>query len=229
MLTFDQVVLSGADRRTTFAGLSLQIGLRRALLIAERDDITAGFVNLVIGSRRPASGKVGLTGRPSWPIGQPMFRSALTGRETVLFLADLYNLDGRACMKDAVRWFGAAQMGKPLNAWPSAERVKFERLAALWPEFDVYIVHGAAPTKDPAFESEWLARFQERLAGRGLLAIGPPLEPWSELCDITILLRPDEAVCYNKITDALLDVKPTEAGELMEESKRNLNDDDEFF
>lgn len=229
MLTFDQVHLPGAGDRSAFAGLSLKIGRRRALLIAERDDLTVGFINLVIGSRRPDKGTVVLEGRPSWPIGQTLLRSTLTGRETVRFLSDLYNLDARACIRDATRWFGKERMGSIMNGWPAAERIKFERLAALWPHFDVYVVYGAGPTNDPEFEKEWLQRFQEKLEGRGLLAVAPPFEPWSWLCDITILLRPDEAICYSDLTDALLDAKPAEAGELVEDAKRTQNDDDELF
>lgn len=230
MLIFDNVHLPGPADRPTFSGLSLELGRRRALLIAERDDLIAGFVNLVIGSRRPSTGSVRLQGRPSWPIGQSsIVRSALTGRETVRFLSDLYNLDARACIRDATRWFGADQMGKIMNLWPPADRVKFERLAALWPEFDVLVVYGAGPTGDGDFDQEWLARFQEKLEGRGLLAVAPPLEPWSWLCDITILLRSEEAVCYSEVTDALLAAKPAQAGDLIDEPKRAEPTDDELF
>jgi len=229
VLTFDNVSFPGTQNHPTFSGLSLKIGRRRALLISERDDIPAGFINLVIGSRRPEKGSVQLDGRPSWPIGQSLMRSTLTGRETIRFLADLYNLDEQVCTRDAIRWFGVERMGTVMNSWPTVDRLKFERLAVLWPQFDIYVVYGAGPSRDDAFEAEWLARFQQKLEGRGLLAVGPPLEPWSWICDITILLRPDEAICYSDVTDALLDVKPAAAGELLEESKRTLNDDDELF
>lgn len=230
MLTFDQVHLPGPAGRPTFSGLSLQLGRRRALLIAERTDLTAGFVNLIIGSRRPGSGSVRLEGRPSWPIGQSLIvRSSLTGRETVRFLSDLYNLDARACIADATRWFGADQMGRIMHLWPAMDRIKFERLAALWPEFDVLVVYGAGPTDDESFDSEWLVRFRSKLEGRGLLAVAPPLDPWAELCDITIVLRSEEAVCYSELTDALLAAKPAQAGELIDEPKRVEPTEDELF
>lgn len=230
MLTFRDVHLPGPTKRNTFNGLSFELGLRRAVILAEQDELTSAFVNLVIGARKPRSGSVELSGRPSWPIGQSIImQSTLTGRETTRFLSDLYNLDYRACLKDAGRWFPPRLMARRLNTWTTPERIKFERLAALWPEFDVFVVYGAGLTGDAEFDAEWLPRFQEKLAGRGLLAVVPPMEPWSWMCDITVLLRSNEVICFHDLADALLAAKPAETGELIEEPTRPEPADDEIF
>jgi len=156
-------------------------------------------------------------------------RSRLTGRETVRFFADLYHLDARACTRDALRWFDASLMGRPMLDWPAGDRTKFERLAALWPEFDVLVIYGAGQTGDAEFDAEWMERFQRKLEGRGLLAIAPPVEPWSWICDITILLREDQAICYSDVTEALLAATPAETGSLVDEQKRAEPNDDELF
>lgn len=230
MLNFHDVHLPGPGKRSTFNGLSFQLGLRRAIVLAERDELTSAFVNLVIGARKTPSGSVKLIGRPSWPIGQSIIvQSSLTGRETIRFFSDLYNLEYRACVQDATRWFGAPLLARRMNTWTSAERIKFERLAALWPDFDIFIVHGAGLTGDAEFDAEWLTRFQEKLVGRGLLAVVPPMEPWSWMCDITVLLRSNEIICFHDLADALLAAKPAETGELIEEPTRPEPSDDEIF
>lgn len=230
MLNFTDVHLPGPGKRNTFNGLSFDLGLRRAIILAERDELTSAFVNLVIGARKTRHGSVRLSGRPSWPIGQSIIiQSSLTGRETVRFLSDIYNLDYRTCLKEATRWFGQPLLARRLNTWTSGERIKFERLAALWPEFDIFIVYGAGLTGDAEFDAEWLTRFQEKLEGRGLLAVVPPMEPWSWMCDITVLLRSNEIICFHDLADALLAAKPAETGELIEEPTRPEPADDEIF
>lgn len=230
MLKFRDVHLPGAGKRDTFNGLSFDLGLRRAIVLAEQDELTSAFVNLVVGSRKPRRGRVVLDGRPSWPIGQSVVvQSTLTGAETVRFFSDLYNLDYGACLRDATRIFGKALMGRRLNTWAGVERMRFERLAALWPEFDVFVIYGAGLTGDVAFDAEWTERFQKKLTGRGLLAIVPPMEPWSWMCDITLLLRSNEIICFHDLDDALLAAKPAEAGELIDEPTRSEPADDEIF
>lgn len=230
MLKFRDVHLPGAGKRDTFNGLSFDLGLRRAVVLAERDELTSAFINLVIGARKARSGSVNLEGRPSWPIGQSIIvQSSLTGRETIRFLSDLYNLNYRSCLNEAIRWFDPKLLGRRLNTWTSPERIKFERLAALWPEFDIYVVYGAGLTGDTEFDAEWLTRFQQKLVGRGLLAVVPPMEPWSWMCDITVLLRSNEVICFHDLADALLAAKPAEAGELIEEPTRPEPVDDEIF
>lgn len=232
MLALEGVDLPGREaHRPIFSGLSLSLGYRHALIISESEEITAGFVNLVTGLRHPTRGKVKLAGRPSWPIGQSVtMRSALTGRETIQFLADLYDLNARRCFDDAVRWFSLERMAQRLVDWPAPERIRFERLAALWPEFDVMVVYGAGLTGDEAFDAEWVARFQQRVEGRGLIAVAPPLEPLSWMCDITIVVRESEAVCYDNLSDALLAATPVEPAALYEEARdRSEPGQDDFI
>lgn len=231
MLTFENVDLHGDDPPgLIFSDLSFRLGRRRALVIAEHDDLTSGLVNLAVGTRLAERGKVQLAGRPSWPIGQSMIvRGPMTGRETIRFLGLLYNLDVRACMADARRWFEDDLLSLPMTRWSTRERTRFERLAVLWPDFDVLLAFGAAPTGDPAFDAEWTERFGEKLTGRGLIAVAPPFDPWSEWCDVVVLLRSTEAVFYATVAEALSGAKAAATGALVEEPKRREQIDDDLF
>lgn len=232
MLTLENVDLRGEDPPgLIFSDLSFRLGRRRALVIAEHDDLTSGFVNLIVGTQRPGRGQVRVQGRPSWPIGQSLIvRSPMTGRETVRFLGTIYNLDVPACLADARRWFNDDLMTLPMTRWPGRERTRFERLAVLWPDFDILLAFGAAPTGDAEFDADWTARFAEKLNGRGLIAVAPPFDPWSEWCDVVVLLRSTEAVCYATVAEALSGATAAATGDLVDEPKRRGEQiDDDLF
>lgn len=233
MLTFEGVELNGGEGPgPIFSDLSFTLGRRRVMVISEDDELTAGFVNLLVGVRRADRGRVRLDGRPSWPIGQQVImRSAMTGRETIRFLAMIYNLDAAACMRDALRWFNADLMATPMTRWSGRERTQFERLAVLWPDFDILLAYGAGPTGDPQFDAEWTQRFTEKLQGRGLIAVAPPFDPWSEWCDVVVVLRSTEAVCYATVAEALSGATAAATGALVEETPKGRGEqiDDDLF
>jgi capsular polysaccharide transport system ATP-binding protein len=217
MLTLDNVEVWNREKREPiFENLSFKLGRRRALVFAEDEKLTAAFLRLVIG-HRPDSGTVVLEGRPSWPIGQSgIVRGLTTGREFIRFLASLYNLDIPACMADAERWFSADLLATTTNLWSSKERARLERLCVLWPDFDIYLTYGAGGTGDPVFDQEWTERFDARLEGRGMIAIAPPFEPWDNWCDIVVLLRGGEVVCYETVADALTAATAVATGDLLD-------------
>lgn len=217
MLTLDNVeVWNRQTRESIFENLSFKLGRRRALVFAEDEKLTAAFLRLVLG-HRPDGGYVVLDGRPSWPIGQSgIVRGLTTGREFIRFLGSLYNLDIPACMADAERWFTPELLGTTTNLWSSKERSRLERLCVLWPDFDVYLTYGAGGTGDPVFDQEWTERFDARLVGRGMIAIAPPFEPWDNWCDIVVLLRGGEVVCYDNVADALTAATAVATGDLLD-------------
>lgn len=217
MLILDNVeVWDRETREPIFENLSFKLGRRRALVFAEDERLTAAFLRLVIG-HRPAGGAVILDGRPSWPIGQSgMVRGLITGREFIRFLASIYNLDISACMADAERWFSSDLLATTTNLWSSKERARLERLCVLWPDFDVYLTYGAGGTGDPIFDQQWTERFDARLEGRGMIAIAPPFEPWDNWCDIVVLLKGDEVVCYETVADALTAATAVATGDLLD-------------
>lgn len=222
MLTFEKVEMSGGDGPgPIFTDLTFTLGWRRVMVIAEDDELTAGFVNLLVGVRRPDRGQVRLGGRTSWPIGQQtIMRSAMNGRETIRFLSLIYNLDAGACTEDALRWFSPELMARPMTRWSGRERNQFERLAVLWPDFDILLAYGAGPTGDPEFDAEWRQRFVEKMQGRGLIAVAPPFEPWSEWCDVVLLLRGAGAIWYASVAEAQSAVRAAATGALVEDSPK---------
>lgn len=142
------------------------------LLVLDPDPLKRSAVmGLVTGHRRPQNGRVRRRGRTSWAIGGPgAFRSALSGRETINFFCDMYDLRRDAAFALVADMLDVeVDLRRPVISWPSAAQMQLGYALALAPDFDIYAMDGPLQLAYPKFHARWKSVFERRVARRPLI------------------------------------------------------------
>lgn len=174
MITFEKISLSvlvGGKVRPVLEDCDFTFSDPR-LLVLDPDPLKRSAVmGLVTGHRRPQVGRVRRRGRVSWAIGAPgALRSALSGRETINFFCDLYDLERDAVFALVNDMLDIdVDLRRPVISWPSAAQMQLGYALALAPDFDIYAMDGPLQLAYPVFHARWKSVFERRVARRRLI------------------------------------------------------------
>lgn len=130
------------------------------------------LIDVLAANRGVAGGVVRCEGARSWPIAQAASLGAhLNGLDMIDMLASLYALERRATqclfqeMFDRPEWLPVR-----FDRWPPILRRHFGHIAILAPVFDVYLLDVSPVLPESDFYSRWRSLFQQRIAGKIVIA-----------------------------------------------------------
>lgn len=169
----------------------------------------SSLLRLVAGTLAPASGRVAVSGRVSWPVGQAgALHPDMTGARNLRFIARLHGVCPLALERaaDEIARLGP-HLHSPLRSYSAGMRARLSFAAALALSFDIYLVDEVTAVGDAAFRAESRALLRARLAGAGGLVVSHSPSLLAELCRAGIVLRGGRLIWHDGIADAIADYR----------------------
>ena len=183
---------------------SIVIDKPRVGLVSPDGAVTTTIVEMIAGIVRPNRGRIYRQGKVSWPIGRmTQFRSPLSGRDTVRFVASLYRMDeGKADRFVRHLTDFGHHYDEPMNKWPRLLSMKLALACVLVPSFDVYLAEGSVVVPDDDFMEVWQAAFEERLAGKQFIMASDRKRYMEQFCDSAVGVRNGKFIVFDSVADA---------------------------
>ncbi len=155
----------GGKKRPILQDVTFKLPTGAYALLGDPIDRMA-FIDLIIGRRHAAAGKMNIYTRMSYPIGRIVhFSPPVIGGDYVRFLSQLYNFvenDALATMRDVLPWPNV--LAHRLDDTRNHERLALSLGVATFIDVDTYIIDGNII--DPFFPVEFVRFVAERFAAR---------------------------------------------------------------
>lgn len=198
---------AGGRRKTVLQGLTMRIpvGLRLGLL-GRNGAGKSTLLNLISGALKPDDGFVERRCRVSWPLGfRGSFHKALTGRQNVRFVAQIYDVDPDRLIAFVAAFSElGADLDLPISAYSSGMNARLAFGVSMGVEFDMYLVDETIAVGDDAFRRRCRAMFDTRLARSGLIMVSHGLQTLRDYCDAGIVLEEGRLEYFEDIEHAIL-------------------------
>lgn len=182
---------------------------RIGLLAGDRVDATA-LMNLLCRRTMPASGRLGLAGSVSWPIGrQSSFVGSAKGSDVISHISALYGADRDLAFAFMADEFAYADLlHTRMDRWSVDARTKFALLTALIPQFDIYLIDGNIVLQsDPKFTRRYLELLSQRIGDRTLIISTRQTEVIKALCTKFALIEAQNIEIIDDVQEALARIR----------------------
>lgn len=221
MIVFDHLTkrypLRGGGEITIVEDFSGVIPKGRSIGILGRNGAgKSTIMRLIAGSEQPTSGSIYRDARISWPLGfGGGLNGALTGRQNMKFIADLYNTDHEDIV-DFVEDF--AQIGRfmdqPLRTYSSGMRARLSFGVCMALDFDYYLIDEVIGVGDAAFREKCSEVLDERRRTTSVLLVSHSSRLLRQFCDIGGVLADGALTFYDTLEEAI---------EIHARNQRNIN------
>ena len=163
------------------------------------------MMRLIAGSERPSSGAIYRDGRISWPLGfGGGLNVALTGRQNMKFIADLYNVDHESIV-DFVEDFSQIGrfMDEPMRNYSAGMRARLSFGVCMALEFDYYLIDEVIAVGDASFREKCQAVLDERRQTTSVLLVSHSSRLLRQFCDIGGVLSNGTLTFYDTLEEAI--------------------------
>jgi capsular polysaccharide transport system ATP-binding protein len=127
------------------------------------------LLNIIAGAVKAEHGKVIRSDRVSWPLTWRGFGN-FTGDQQVLFMARIYQADGRQTLRFVTELSGLGRkIYEAIGTLTAKEKDRLMFALALGLDFDVYLIDESAPVIDPPFDTEYKNIWNKCLKARRMI------------------------------------------------------------
>jgi capsular polysaccharide transport system ATP-binding protein len=163
------------------------------------------LLRIIAGSEFPNSGRVTRSARISWPLGfAGGFHPQMTGRENIVFLAQVYGASSRA-VTDFVTDF--AELGEyldaPVSTYSSGMQARLAFGVSMAIDFDCYLVDEITAVGDARFQLRCANAFAGRRKRSGMIMVSHDIVTMKAYCSAGFVLANGKLIPFVDIDDAI--------------------------
>ncbi|MDX8349441.1 ABC transporter ATP-binding protein [Cognatiyoonia sp. IB215446] len=163
------------------------------------------MMRLIAGSEQPTSGSIYRDGRISWPLGfSGGLHPALTGRQNMRFIADLYDQD----LGDIVTFVeDFAEIGRfidqPVGSYSSGMRARLSFGISMALEFDYYLIDEVIGVGDASFRQKCDDVLTLRRQTTSIFLVSHSARLLRQFCDIGGVIQNGKLTFYETLEEAI--------------------------
>ena len=194
--------------------------------------VRRSLVDLLAGLVRPSEGRVQWAGRVSFPIGRyGLFRSHLSGAETVALFASLYGLDTKKVIQFTQNFDSlGASMSARTSDWPLAASVKLSLILAVTAPFDIYVVESAVTLiGETTFNEKWQQLFRRCIEGKTLVLSSIRPQTLETFCSKAVVAENGTLRLIDDLAHGIAFYPQRQSSPEPERSMVNVEQDDDSF
>jgi capsular polysaccharide transport system ATP-binding protein len=164
------------------------------------------LIRLIAGVEAPTSGRIRRRGRVSFPLGfGGTFHPKLSGRENVLFLAQIYGADERQVLRYVQEFAELGQyMAMPVETYSSGMRAKLAFGTCLAIDFDVFLIDEVTAVGDVRFQARCQAAFEARMSRADVIMVSHSLSTIRAYCDVGAVLADGRLRVFGDLDEAIV-------------------------
>ena len=163
------------------------------------------LLRLVAGTETPDRGRIHRGASISWPLAfGGGFHAAMTGRENLNFVANIYGVSGRY-VTDFVADFAelGAYIDAPVQAYSAGMQARLAFAMSMAIEFDFYLIDEVTAVGDERFTARCTQALLERRSRSGLMIVSHGIGAIKALCDRAAILKDGKLVLFDDVDTAI--------------------------
>ncbi len=163
------------------------------------------LMRIIAGSEEPDRGRVHRGASISWPLAfGGGFHAAMTGRENLNFVANVYGVSARY-VTDFVVDFAelGAYIDAPVMTYSSGMQARLAFAMSMAIEFDFYLIDEVTAVGDERFTARCTAALLERRQRSGLMLVSHGIGAIKTLCDRGAILKDGKLTLFDDIDTAI--------------------------
>lgn len=194
-------------RQVVLRDISLTIPEGRSLgVLGANGAGKSTLIRLLAGTERPDTGRIsrGAT-TVSFPLGfGGTLHPKLSGRENVVFLARLYDVDEQEAVAYVEKF---AELGTyfrmPVGTYSSGMRARLAFGVCLAIQFDVYLIDEVTSVGDARFRTKCLDAFRQRMDRADVIMVTHDYETMRAYCSMGAVLRNGHLTLFGELEAAI--------------------------
>jgi capsular polysaccharide transport system ATP-binding protein len=163
------------------------------------------LLRIIAGSELPNSGRVVRGARISWPLGfAGGFHPEMTGRENLVFLANVYGASSRAVTDFVVDF---AELGEyldaPVGTFSSGMQARLAFAVSMAIDFECYLVDEITAVGDARFQQRCANAFAQRRKRSGMIMASHDVATMKAYCSAGFVLANGKLIDFDDIDEAI--------------------------
>jgi capsular polysaccharide transport system ATP-binding protein len=163
------------------------------------------LLRIIAGSEQPDRGRVHRGASISWPLAfGGGFHSAMTGRENLNFVANVYGVSARYVTEFVVDFAElGAYIDAPVITYSSGMQARLAFAMSMAIEFDFYLIDEVTAVGDERFTARCTAALLERRQRSGLMLVAHGAGAIRTLCDRGAILKDGKLTLFDDVDTAI--------------------------
>jgi capsular polysaccharide transport system ATP-binding protein len=163
------------------------------------------LLRIIAGSEQPDRGRVHRGASISWPLAfGGGFHSAMTGRENLNFVANVYGVSARYVTEFVVDFAElGAYIDAPVMTYSSGMQARLAFAMSMAIEFDFYLIDEVTAVGDERFTARCTAALLERRQRSGLMLVAHGAGAIRSLCDRGAILKDGKLTLFDDVDTAI--------------------------